>query len=116
MVRFPSQQKEGATQYSFHKHLCTEERALLPTHELKFNNKSIGKPVQLRVHEFLQTFGYVVTDKQKGSGKQLWFGDIRLDSPDIETELGHLIEHLFALAFIKEHVNNKRYQFGFLED
>ncbi len=115
VVSFASQKKEGATQYSFHKHLCTDERALLPTHELKFPSQTIGKTLQPQVYDLLEKFGYNVVDKQKGIGKMLWIGDTQLDSPNIDAQLGNLLEHLFALAIVKEQVKKRHYHFHFLE-
>ncbi len=114
VVRLTSKPITGSTQYGFHKHLCTEERALLSHHEIPFPN-TIAAQEAHKIYNALEKYGYHVMDGSKAR-KQLWIGEIQLDSPIIEIQLGNLIETLFAVALVKEHFKNRNFHFPFLNE
>jgi hypothetical protein len=113
VVRLAARPITGNTQYGFHKHLCTAERTLLPHHEIPFPG-TLSVAQRQEVYRALENFGYRVVDGA-GAKKQLLIGEIALDSPQIEIQLGNLLEYLFALAVVKEHFKRRQFSLPFLD-
>ncbi len=95
--------QKATTQYGFHKYLRTEKKALYPFYELKFNSVGIPKISWGKIYHSLEQFGYYVRDSEDQKTKLLWVGDIELNKSDSETEVGNLIEALFATTIVKAH-------------
>jgi hypothetical protein len=116
VVRLKRSPKEGSTQYGLHKHLCTDERSLLPFHEIGFPGGSdFPKDVRGKVFDTLHRFGYSVLEGQ-GARKSLWIGEVSLNSKEWGFQLGNFIEALFALAMVKEHYKREGLKFSFLNN
>ena len=83
------------------------------SYELRFNVTSIPKVKHEIVVSLLNRFGYAVQDTgtSKQSKKQLVIGDLQLASPLLHEQVGTLLETLFALSIVKEHVKGKIVRF-----
>ena len=105
-----------STQYGFHKYINTNDESLLPYFELKFNAKGLPKKYWEEVYGILDNFGYYVKDSiDKKPSKLLWTGNIKLSS-NLDSQVGNLIEALFAVTILKAHYKGqeKGYVFHFL--
>lgn len=115
VIRVGTSKNAGSTQYGLHKYLRTEKRALFPYYELKFNAQSLPKSIWPSIYESLERFGYYIQQDDKSDSKKLlYIGDVLLEHPESEEQIGNLIEALFAVAIVKEHYKEKGVSFRFL--
>ncbi|RKD25799.1 hypothetical protein BEP19_02345 [Ammoniphilus oxalaticus] len=106
-----------STQYGFHKYLRTQQKALFPFYELKFNAKGTPKENWQSIYDRLSQYGYAVRESDDGKSQLLWIGEIGLNKETTATEIANLIEALFAVTIVKSHFmrEGRGMSFEFLE-